>query len=175
MDWYKNGSMSHQIKLRAHLNIKFTEAEILTILSRILKILQKCEIGDIWHRDIKPDNILANDKGLPDLMDFGEAIKQEKRNPSPSKLAGTPKFMSYKLKKALKQWNPNTTLPLVEHDLQASDVMSLAQTVIAMCRLSENANLNDLETCDERQKIVWEDLGQHYSEGLVLLLQSMMR
>ena len=81
--------------------------------------------------------------------------------------------MSYKLKTALKEWKtkkPNTPLPLVEHDLEASDVMSLAQTVIAMCRLSEDANLNDLDTCDELQKIVWEELRQHYSEDLVVLL-----
>ena len=156
--------------------MKFTEAEILTVLYRLLSILERCKYGNIWHRDIKPDNILANDNGLPDLMDFGEAIRPEQGQPI--KLVGTPKYMSYKLKTAFKQWkiqNSNTPPPLVEHDLEASDVMSLAQTVIAMCRLSENANLNDLETCDERQKIVWEDLGQHYSEGLVLLLQSMMR
>ena len=109
-------------------------------------------------------------------MDFGEAIKQKKGQPS--KLAGTPKFMSYKLKTALKQWkiqNPNTRRPYVEHDLEASDVMSLALTVIAMCRLSEDVLLNDLDTCDERQKIVWEDLGQSYSGDLVRLLQDMMK
>ena len=78
MDWYKNGSMSHQIKLRAHLDMKFTEAEILTILSRLLDILCKGSYGNIWHRDIKPDNIMANDYGLPDLMDYGEAIRAEK-------------------------------------------------------------------------------------------------
>ena len=85
--------------------------------------------------------------------------------------------MSYKLKTALKEWEtkkPNTPLPLVEHDLEASDVMSLAQTVIAMCRLSEDANLNDLDTYNEAQKIVWEELRQSYSEDLVVLLQSMM-
>ena len=74
MDWYKNGSMSRQIKLRAALNMKFTEEEILTILQRLLHILWICAKNKIWHRDIKPDNILANENGLPDLMDFGEAI-----------------------------------------------------------------------------------------------------
>ena len=66
--------MSHQIKLRADLNMKFTEAEILTILVRLLYILNGGSFGNIRHRDIKPDNILVNELGLPDLMDFGEAI-----------------------------------------------------------------------------------------------------
>ena len=74
MDWYKNGSMSHQIKLRANLNMKFTVAEILTILKRLLYTVYDGRAANIWHRDIKPDNILANENGLPDLMDFGEAI-----------------------------------------------------------------------------------------------------
>ena len=70
--------MSHQIKLRAHLKKKFTLAEILTILRRILFILESSKDRNIWHRDIKPDNFLANGNGLPDIMDFGEAIKQKK-------------------------------------------------------------------------------------------------
>ena len=74
MDWYKNGSMSLQIKLRAHLTMKFTEGEILTILVRLLIILDMSSDANLWHRDIKPDNILVNDVGLPDLMDYGEAI-----------------------------------------------------------------------------------------------------
>ena len=86
--------------------------------------------------------------------------------------------MSYKVKLALKEWKtqrPNTPFPFVEHDLEASDVMSLALTVIAMCRLREDAILNDLDTCEEAQKIVWEDLRQYYLEDLVVLLQDMMK
>ena len=70
--------MSHQIKLRAHLDMPYTEEEILTILYRLLSILKTGWVGNIWHRDIKPDNILVNERGLPDLMDFGEAIRRHK-------------------------------------------------------------------------------------------------
>ena len=95
---------------------------------------------------------MVNDNGLPDIIDFGEAIWEEYDSPKTSKLAGTSNYLSYKLKTALKEWKtkqPNTPLPFVEHDLKASEIMSLALTIIALCRLSEDAILNDLDTCDE--------------------------
>ena len=81
--------------------------------------------------------------------------------------------MSYKLKTTFIEWKtkqPGTPLPFVEHDLEASDVMSLALTVIAMCRLREDLILNDLRTCEDAQKRAWEELRQLYSTSLVVLL-----
>ena len=72
--------------------------------------------------------------------------------------------MSYKMKTALKAWNKKPPLPIVDHDSEASDVMSLALTVIALCRLNEDYILNDLDACEAAQKIAREELNQNYSK-----------
>lgn len=51
----------------------FTEEEILGLLTRLLDALQYIHRKNIFHRDIKPDNILISREGLPILIDFGSA------------------------------------------------------------------------------------------------------
>lgn len=54
---------------------KFSEAEILEILTEMLKILQFVHENGSIHRDIKPSNIMRRQDGLLFLLDFG-AVKQ---------------------------------------------------------------------------------------------------
>ena len=65
-------------------------------------------------------------------MDFGETIQKE--DDSSSTLAGTERYMSYKLRKA---YDESKNLPIkqatiVNHDLFASDLMSLGRTIISL-------------------------------------------
>lgn len=54
---------------------KFSEAEVLEILTEMLKILQFVHENQSIHRDIKPSNIMRRRDGLLFLLDFG-AVKQ---------------------------------------------------------------------------------------------------
>jgi serine/threonine protein kinase len=54
---------------------KFPEAEVLEILTEMLKILQFVHENNSIHRDIKPSNIMRRRDGLLFLLDFG-AVKQ---------------------------------------------------------------------------------------------------
>lgn len=53
----------------------FSEAEVLEILTEMLKILGFVHQNDSIHRDIKPSNIMRRRDGLLFLLDFG-AVKQ---------------------------------------------------------------------------------------------------
>ena len=60
MDFYEHGSYALEIRRRAYHHMRFNEQEIATIFFRLLLIINRCDSACIWHRDIKPDNILVN-------------------------------------------------------------------------------------------------------------------
>lgn len=54
---------------------KFSEAEVMEVLSEILKVLKVVHDSGSIHRDIKPSNIMRHRNGRLYLLDFG-AVKQ---------------------------------------------------------------------------------------------------
>ena len=59
----------------------FSEAEVLEVLTEILKVLQFVHDKGIIHRDIKPSNIMRRRDGKLFLLDFG-AVKQVTNSPT---------------------------------------------------------------------------------------------
>ena len=51
----------------------FTEQELQGLLERVLAALDHLHTRGIYHRDIKPGNILITNDGIPVLIDFGSA------------------------------------------------------------------------------------------------------
>ena len=51
----------------------FSEAELHGLLDRVLGALDHLHQRSIYHRDIKPGNILITNEGIPVLIDFGSA------------------------------------------------------------------------------------------------------
>ncbi len=54
---------------------RFSEVEVIEVLTEILKILELVHDNNTIHRDIKPSNIMRNKQGVLYLLDFG-AVKQ---------------------------------------------------------------------------------------------------
>ena len=51
----------------------FNEKEMLFVLDPIINGLKKLHGANVYHRDLKPDNIMLRKKGSPVLIDFGAA------------------------------------------------------------------------------------------------------
>ena len=67
-------------------------AEVAWLYGRLAAGLDKAHRQNIIHRDIKPDNVLFDDEGLPYLADFGIARLAEASQTMT--VAGTPTYMS---------------------------------------------------------------------------------
>jgi formylglycine-generating enzyme required for sulfatase activity/predicted Ser/Thr protein kinase len=64
------------IKNRQSKGQVFTEEELRGLLERVLDALGYLHDRGIYHRDIKPGNILITNEGIPVLIDFGSAREQ---------------------------------------------------------------------------------------------------
>jgi TPR repeat protein/serine/threonine protein kinase len=64
------------IKNRQSKGQVFTEEELRGLLERVLDALAYLHDRGIYHRDIKPGNILITNEGIPVLIDFGSAREQ---------------------------------------------------------------------------------------------------
>jgi serine/threonine protein kinase len=73
-----------------------TIGEIVNIVSKIARGLQKAHEIGIVHRDLKPENIMVDADGEPIILDFGLArrVDDDLQVTLPGKIVGTPAFMS---------------------------------------------------------------------------------
>jgi serine/threonine protein kinase len=82
-------------KVMAERRLK-TVGEIIAIVSKVARGLQKVHDLGIIHRDLKPDNIMIDPDGDPIVLDFGLArrVNEEVQVTMSGVLIGTPAFMS---------------------------------------------------------------------------------
>ena len=80
--------------LRKHLReCRPTGVEAARLISAIARSLHQAHRSGLVHRDIKPGNILIDQRGQAHIIDFGLAIRDEEVTQS-STLVGTPAYMS---------------------------------------------------------------------------------
>jgi serine/threonine protein kinase len=72
MDYEEGEPLSKVLKERGTL----PEEEVKAILLPLLDGLERVHAASVWHRDIKPDNILVRPDGSPVLIDFGAARRE---------------------------------------------------------------------------------------------------
>jgi serine/threonine protein kinase len=93
------------------------EREVARIGLAVLEGLRACHQRDVYHRDVKPANIVRADNGSVCLVDFGIAWSPGKNSlTSDSKIIGTPEYLAPELIEG-------------EHPSQATDLWALAVTL----------------------------------------------
>ena len=73
MPFIEGTALDQQIHHRQQNRNAFTEEELSGLLWRMLDALDYLHSRGIYHRDIKPGNILITHEGIPVLIDFGSA------------------------------------------------------------------------------------------------------
>ena len=75
-----------------------TEKQAMAVVRKIALAMQEAHAHGVIHRDLKPDNIMVNEKGEPVVMDFGLVHKTESKNSTKltqqGTLIGSPAYMS---------------------------------------------------------------------------------
>jgi eukaryotic-like serine/threonine-protein kinase len=154
----KGHTLSHEFAN----NHKWTEGQVIAMVSEILAILQAVHSHGVIHRDIKPDNIIRrnSDKKLV-LIDFG-AIKQLRNQPPLGKgqqcvtmTIGTPGYMPSE---------QTRRLPRPSSDIYALGVMGIqALTGVNPRQLQDDPNSGE---------ILWQHLTP-VTPGLAAVLTKM--
>ena len=153
----------------------YTEKQLLSIMSSLIKTFSSLQKKNISHRDIKPQNILVfNDKNYK-LADFGEAKElidnskvTEKRT-----LRGTELYMSPILFNALRN---RKHIKYVKHNTFKSDVFSFGLCILFAGSLCFESiyNVRELKKNEEIDKVVKKYLGKRYSKEFINFINNMI-
>ena len=94
--YLSGGSLTDVLKGK----LRFNKAETLELVRNILWGLDYAHNRDVIHRDLKPDNIILTDDGIPVITDFGIAKMMTKKDSHHTvqtnldSYLGTPEFVS---------------------------------------------------------------------------------
>ena len=89
-DFLTGGDLRFTIKSRK--NQKFTEKESKFFIACLVLGLEYLHKENVLHRDIKPDNLVLDDRGYLRITDLGIAKVMKAQNSSDT--SGTPGYMS---------------------------------------------------------------------------------
>ena len=74
-------------------NYNLELSEIIDLMMGISAGVSKAHQNGVVHRDLKPQNIIINEEGVPKIMDFGIAMMIEEGSTS-HQVVGTPRYMA---------------------------------------------------------------------------------
>jgi serine/threonine protein kinase len=153
----------------------YTENQLLSIMSSLLKTFAFLQKKNISHRDIKPQNILVFNNNKYKLADFGEAKElidnskvTEKRT-----LRGTELYMSPILFNALRSRKP---MKYVKHNTYKSDVFSFGLCLLFAGSLCFDIlyDIRELKNNISIFVVVEKYLRFKYSDSVVNIISKML-
>jgi len=89
-EYVSGGTLSQRLRN----GLRLTAAEAVTLMLGVLDGLSAAHAAGLVHRDLKPSNILLDARGRPRVMDFGIAARVAHGADTPSRVVGTPGYIS---------------------------------------------------------------------------------
>ena len=134
--------------------LAFSEEELRGMLERTLSALAHLHDRGIYHRDIKPGNILVTNDGIPVLIDFGSARQRlSERSMTVVESAGYTPFEQLQSRGNVGPW---------------SDLYALAATLVKVMTGEAPPKTNDRSFGDPWQPLLGrENLRGQYSEAFL--------
>ena len=144
----------------------YTEWELFTIMSQLIKTLSLLQKNHITHRDIKLQNILLINNKYK-ICDFGEARKLVQKGTIVQPARGSELYMS-----PIQFFGLNQKLNQVQHNTYKSDVFSLGMCILFAATLSDDCLYDIREITDMNiiKNILERYLSKRYSGGFIRLL-----
>jgi serine/threonine protein kinase len=84
----------HSLRECFESQVRFNSDQAINIVSQLLKALQYAHLHGVWHRDVKPANILLVTDGLIKVTDFGIARVESPNLAQTDSIMGTPGFIA---------------------------------------------------------------------------------
>lgn len=90
MDYYNGGELFYHLRK----NKRFTEEQAKFYLAQIILAIEFLHKNKIIYRDIKPENIILDNKGYIKLTDFGLAKEDISDEVGTQTFCGTPEYLA---------------------------------------------------------------------------------
>ncbi|CAG9318047.1 unnamed protein product [Blepharisma stoltei] len=174
MDYYANGDLSNEIRKRIKESRPWSENNLLYHFKSLIDVHCWLQRKGLVHRDIKPGNILISNDGDLLVADLGCAYKRKtlKLENSEFTIAGTPLYLSPKLREAYNIFREGLGSGVAQHDPIKSDVYSLGLTFLYMASLKDLSDLTDLRNQEFKVRERIQEIG--YSNRIKEMLTSML-
>lgn len=90
MEYVEGRTLAHYLANRQ----RFGEADIACLIGQVLDALQHAHEHGVWHRDVKPSNVIITPQGRAKIADFGIARTENSGLTMANSVLGTPMYMA---------------------------------------------------------------------------------
>ena len=159
-----------EINMRKKLMKYYTEKELFSIATQLIKALSLLQQNKITHRDIKLQNILlVRDKYK--ICDFGESRTLNQKGNIVQPVRGSELYMSPILFSGL-----NQKLMHVTHNTYKSDMFSLGMCILFAASLDSDClyEIREMNDMNKIRNILMKYLSRRYSNNFIEILLCML-
>lgn len=90
MEFVEGSSLAHYLANK----VRFSDADVTSVVAQLLDALEHAHANGVWHRDIKPGNVIMTRSGRIKVADFGIARIDSTHLTQVGSMIGTPSHMA---------------------------------------------------------------------------------